>query len=160
MATKAQTLKKIQNWIVTCTGLSNNKVIFAYQNKALPELPYIEIVTTDEKKIGDEDDEISLNNGTVKFIKVRELYLTIHAYGSNALDLLKIVNDKNSTYQAIRNFFGDICINRVTDPKDIPLLENNKYIGHAYMEMFVQYQEEVIEEVGYFDNIPNFIMQS
>lgn len=146
--------KYIVNWIKNVSGLTDNQVIFDYQNFPLPNDIFFKITTISNHKIFGEDVQENQIDGTIKIYKTREIVFSISAYNTGANDKAYIVWD-SLNLESIRQGFKNnhISIQKINDLLDLSYKLDSNYVEKAGFTIDLLYTDEIIDNVGYFDKI-------
>jgi hypothetical protein len=148
----------LQSFCVTATGLSGDKVIFAYQGGTEPSGSYVSIIPFLMMRKGNLiDEKYREENGDITVIKRRTSVAQIDCYGPNAVvNIAKIVDALDTpTIQAI---FDPYCLNAQfsSNTRNLSGVKNIRYEERHNIDIDVMsaYTETLTaDSVGWFNTI-------
>lgn len=150
-----QIQKDARSWLVTVSGLDDNKVIFANQNAPKPEYDFIVFnPSLLIKKFGN-DEKVYNDDGTITVIQRRQADTSVNVYGPNAQSIIQSIQDSldlpvSEQYFDIKGF----VFIAASEARNLTFLEDKKWQQRWQADFFIRFSTQItpdIEDVGFIE---------
>ncbi len=150
--TEAQAKDKFWQWIDSVTTLT---VIFKNQNGVRPALPYITLLNTETRTLGQREITGTDASGNTTYQQRKELMMEIEGYGEETQAELQNIFNKMLTDEAIGSLSNLDLVTRVEeDVRDISFAIDLQTIENRCIGMIsVGFKDTFIVDTSYIGNV-------
>lgn len=144
----------IREWLVTKSGLDNDKVIFAFQNAPKPNQDFITLNPSLAIRNISNDEKVNNTDGTITSIQRKEIDMSINCYGNNSESIMNDVLDSLFLPDSIQDFnLNNIVVFSDSSIRNLSFIENNQWVKRFQLDLRVRFIKETTQDLGYFDTI-------
>jgi len=143
------------SFVEAATGLANNKIVFAHQNKPDPETSYLSIIPILSIKSGAGGAEIIYpGDGTIEVIHDRDIVAQITYFGPGAMTVVSSILDaiehpvKSMVFgDANLSVRNDAQITNLTAPKGLSYEDQ----ANIDLRIMARYSDGIVDDLDWFN---------